>query len=128
MTTAVAPSEQKLTEEEIDRLVATATKDAAHRRMEIPDIAREAGIDAPLSVIEAAFESRGFGRYPETKVSEEELEQIRAGKHWSQTAEGKKWAKDNSEVRDAHGNVVKPKGRCLVQSTIFSRTWYSGCC
>lgn len=111
--------EQKLTEEQIDRLVATATKDAAHRRMEIPDIAREAGIDAPLSVIEAAFESRGFGRYPETKVTKKELEQIRAGKHWSQTEEGRAWAKQNSEVRDAHGNIVKPEGRSLVLSFCF---------
>lgn len=116
-----APTEQKLTKEQIDRLVATATKDAAHSRMEIPDIAREAGIDAPLSVIEAAFESRGFGRYPETKVTKEELEQIKAGKHWSQTPEGKQWAKDNSEVRDAHGNIVKHKGSCLIQSVIFVR-------
>lgn len=105
---------QKLTEEEIDRLVATATKDPAHRRMEIPDIAREAGIDAPLSVIEAAFESRGFGRYPETKVTKEELELIKAGKHWSQTEEGKKWAKENSEVRDASGKIVKPAGTCFA--------------
>lgn len=116
----MSSSEQKLTEEQIDHLVATATKDAAHRRMEIPDIAREAGIDAPLSVIEKAFESRGFGRYPETKVTREELEQIRAGKHWSQTEEGKAWAKQNSEVRDAQGNVVKPGGKFLISSLLLS--------
>lgn len=88
--------------------------------MEIPDIAREAGIDAPLSVIEAAFQSRGFGKYPETKVTVEERDQIRAGTHWSQTEEGKKWAKDNSEVRDVQGNVVKPVGKCLVRSAVFN--------
>ncbi|KAH0608136.1 uncharacterized protein H6S33_002188 [Morchella sextelata] len=117
----MSSSTQKLTEEEIDRLVATAIKDAAHRRMEILDIAREAGINAPLSVIEAAFESRGFGRYPETKVTKEEFELIKAGKHWSQTEEGKAWAKANSEVRDASGNIIKPAGtvEIILTSTLL---------
>lgn len=105
------PNPTTLTDAETDLLVKTATKDAAHRRMEPLDIAKEAGLGRfSLQAIEAAFASRGMGRYPETKVTAKERKQIEKGTHFGQSEVGKKWLNENGEVRDVKGNVVK-KGK-----------------
>lgn len=107
------PNRTHLIDSEIDLLIKTATSDADHRRMDPMDIAAEIGFGRfSQEAIEKAFESRGLGRYPETKVTKKEMAQLKKGTHWSQTKRGKEWLADpkNQEVRDGKGNIVQ-KGK-----------------